>query len=176
MSGFLIQPLALLEEFEEPLAGIVCLQERPIFVVPGALQLRIDRGLKIHGCAAFVEMATVFGRQDCAAAGCQYDSVPLGQLIDDGSLPTPKASLALDVEDEWNIGAGALFDDSVAIEQWQPEGVCQSFADCGLAGPHWANQKDLLVHRLVQLKRKGQIGPVHRMPASRALVQAKRLF
>ena len=140
-----IQVAALVHEFGKPLPRIGALEKGTARVGTGARREAFQWRIEVDHDAPLGEPAAVGFPQNDAAAGGDNDAPPLGEFLDDRFLAVTKFLLALDIEDPWNVRPGAFLDHAVAVDEVELQGLGEVPADCGLAGRHHPDEKDVAV-------------------------------
>src|SRR3569623_1941029 len=88
-------------------------------------------------------MGAIVRIQHHTAAGGEHDVRTLGKVVDDFLLTLPKAGLTLDVEEQWNIGAGARLDHMIALDELAAQRFRELTPDGGLAVAHEADEVEV---------------------------------
>ena len=86
-----------------------------------ALELLADGGLEIDHGAALGEHAPVIGLDDRAAAGGDHDASQAREPLDGLLFAQPEARLALFLENEGDVDAGAGLDIGVAVVEGESQ-------------------------------------------------------
>jgi hypothetical protein len=85
-----VNRLADSEEVQQPLTGVVSLEQGPIGILVRAFQLLVNRAMQIHHKAPIAQAGTVFREQDGATAGGKNYGVLISQFRDHVCFPFAK--------------------------------------------------------------------------------------
>src|SRR5690606_11635770 len=164
---FTVQGFTNLDQFLEPGQRIRSLKQWTGLVLAGALELLCYRSAQIHHYATLMQVAAALRCQDRPATRGKNNAGAPGQGIDHARLARPEALLALHIEYPGNIGTGDRLNFPVGIEEGHAELTGKHPADCALAHPHGADEKNAarIVHCPTESPRKSAI--VTRQPAQK---------
>ena len=106
------------------------------------------------------QVITIRRVDNSATTGCEHDTFPSRQVVDDFRFAFSEASLAFLLENERDIDAGPRLDLLVAIDEVQVQEPCELPPDGRFAGAHGAHQEDVLrtIHNVESLPDPGADG------------------
>src|SRR5262252_9817471 len=139
--GFGIERCTLCQQRDDTSAGIGRLQQRPRLVVAGAAGDFVGAGLQVDDETARTQIAAIVLAQDRAPAGRDDEPATLREFIEQRAFATPKAVLALDLEDRGDRDAAARLDLAIGIDEREGERTREQASDGRLACAHHSDEK-----------------------------------
>src|SRR5690606_24924068 len=118
------------------------LQQRASLVVAGASQLHLHRRPQVDNNTTIMQVTTIRLAYHHATTGGHDDAGLLRQLVDHFLFATTKAVLSLDIEDPRNIGASALFNDLVGVEERTVQDMGEVSPKGAFTSTHGPDQED----------------------------------
>lgn len=142
---FRIQRCAVAHQLGKPRPHIRSVgEQRTVLALAHSDKLLCDRGFEIDDHAPRAQGPTVFFEQDCPTTRRQHDAITPRQLRDQLAFARPKTRLALFLEDERYVDAGALLEFDVGIDERQLQGPRQLLAHRRFSRAHRPDQDDVL--------------------------------
>jgi len=121
MRGLPVQRIALRNQPLDAGARIIGAQQGTAAVTFEPLPQLRHRRLQIHYKAQLPHTGPAFRRQYRAAAGGQHTTHGLGQLSNQGRLPSAKTRLAFELENSADRHAAPRLQHGICIDKWTPE-------------------------------------------------------
>ena len=131
-----VQGLARARQLFQSLARIGSLQQGTVLVVTGAVQDAADAGAQIDDRATRLQESAALRAEDRPAAGGHDDAAIGGQVANDFLLATTKALFALDLENQWNRGAGTGLNLVIGVKKGAIKSFRQRATDRCLTRTH----------------------------------------
>jgi hypothetical protein len=117
MGGFLVQRVALCEQFFELGLRVIDLQQRALAVVAQSAKNLFRTDAQVTNSGALVQHSAVGGSEYRTAAGGQYAMVLTGDFLQNLALHIPKRCLALALKILFDATTQALFDELIGVDE-----------------------------------------------------------